>query len=178
MNGTLGNQTGDFLGRGRRGVDTDGLVGEHVVLLPETLAAEVAEVEAGHVAPLVDHQVVRLGERAIAPTTVKCLSDRANLKKFPNLNGEIVLLTYLERFLLIKYFRLVHIDAQTDSKHVEYLNLDSLSLDPEVYHCYLLLLELTLKMVNISTGPDEMWLNMVFNFYNMHQVQTSNLSPR
>ena len=66
-------------------MDTDGLVRQHVVLLAETFAAEVAEVEAGHVASLVDHQVVRLRERAIAPTTVVRLSDRANLEKFKNL---------------------------------------------------------------------------------------------
>jgi len=92
-------------------VYADGLVGQHVLLLPEALATEVAVVEAGHVTPLVDHQVVRLREGTIAPTTVIRLSDRANL----------------ERLLLIKYFHLVHIDAQTDSEHVEYLNLDSLS---------------------------------------------------
>ena len=59
----------------------DGLVGQHVLLLPEALATEVAVVEAGHVTPLVDHQVVRLREGTIAPTTVIRFSDRTNLEK-------------------------------------------------------------------------------------------------
>ena len=81
VNGAFCNQSSNLLGWGRWGVYADGLVGQHVLLLPETLATEVAVVEAGHVTPLVDHQVVRLREGTIAPTTVIRLSDRANLEK-------------------------------------------------------------------------------------------------
>ena len=56
------------------------LVDLHFLLAAEALATEVTEVERSDMAPLVDHQVVGLGERSVAPTTVVCLSDGTDLK--------------------------------------------------------------------------------------------------
>ena len=53
----------------------------HLLLAAEPLAAAVADVDAGHVAALVDHQVVRLAEAAVAPATVESLPDRLNLEE-------------------------------------------------------------------------------------------------
>jgi len=77
------------------------LVESHLLLAAEALAAGVAEVEAGHVAPLVDHEVVGFGEGALAPAAVKSLPDWA----------------YLERFLSIDYFCLVHVNTEADREH-------------------------------------------------------------
>ena len=52
----------------------------HVLLAAETLAAGVTEVEAGHVASLVDGEVVRLREGPGAPPAVVGLTHRPDLK--------------------------------------------------------------------------------------------------
>ena len=100
------------------------LVSSHVLFAAEALAASVAEVKAGHVAPLVDGEVVRLRERPGAPPTVVGLPHGADLE------GQVVVMssnvmrglylhlsTYLQRLFPVYNFCLVHIDTQTDSKH-------------------------------------------------------------
>ena len=52
----------------------------HVLLAAETLATGVTEVEVGHVASLVDGQVVRLREGPGAPPAVVGLTHRPDLK--------------------------------------------------------------------------------------------------
>jgi len=100
VNSTFGDEAGDLF-RWRRG-EVEQLVGPHVLLAAETLAAGVAEVEAGHVAPLVDGQVVRLGERPGAPPAVVGLAHR------PDLQG----------FFPVAGFLLVHFDTEADCKHL------------------------------------------------------------
>ena len=56
------------------------LVSSHVLFAAEALAASVAEVKAGHVAPLVDGEVVRLGEGPGTPPTVVGLPHGADLE--------------------------------------------------------------------------------------------------
>ena len=52
----------------------------HVLLAAETLAAGVTEVQVGHVASLVDGEVVRLREGPGAPPAVVGLTHRPDLK--------------------------------------------------------------------------------------------------
>lgn len=112
VNCALGDKSCDLLGWRGLGLHYHGLEGRtehlvalHLLLAAEPLAAAVADVDAGHVAALVDHQVVRLAEAAVAPATVESLSNRLNL----------------EGLFPVNYFGLVHVYAQADSKHVEYL---------------------------------------------------------
>ena len=56
------------------------LVSLHVLLAAEALATGVAEVEAGHVDPLVDGEVVGLREGPSAPPTVVGLTHCSDLK--------------------------------------------------------------------------------------------------
>jgi len=77
----------------------------HLLLAAEPFAASVALVEAGDVTPLMDHQVVSLAEASVTPTTVKGFSNWLNL----------------ERLFPVYNFGLVHVYAEADSKHLEYL---------------------------------------------------------
>ena len=56
------------------------LVSSHVLFAAEALAASVAEVKAGHVAPLVDGEVVGFGEGPGAPPAVVRLSHGSDLR--------------------------------------------------------------------------------------------------
>jgi len=51
----------------------------HVLLAAESLSTDVAVVEAGGVASLVNEEVVRLGEGAVTPATVVRLGHRSHL---------------------------------------------------------------------------------------------------
>ena len=99
----------------------------HLFLAAESFAAPVALVEAGDVTPLMDHQVVSLAEASVTPTTVKGFSNRLNLEQkcFNNRAFYSVLyysvFTYLERLFPVYNFGLVHVYAEADSKHLEYL---------------------------------------------------------
>jgi len=63
VNCTLCDETGYFFGFWRhQSIQAHLSVALHLLLAAEALAADVALVEAGHVASLVNHQVVRLGE--------------------------------------------------------------------------------------------------------------------
>ena len=103
-------------------VGPDLLVGPHVLLAAETLAAGVAEVEAGHVAPLVDGQVVRLGERPGAPPAVVGLAHRPDLKgERGSESGKYFQRErqrYLQGFFPVAGFLLVHFDTEADCKHL------------------------------------------------------------
>jgi len=78
VNSTLGDEAGDLF-RWRRG-EVEQFVSPHVLLAAETLAAGVAEVEVGHVASLVDGEVVRLREGPGAPPAVVGLTHRPDLQ--------------------------------------------------------------------------------------------------
>ena len=96
VNSTFGDEAGDLF-RWRRGEveqpammvrfifqtgvsRPDLLVSPHVLLAAETLATGVTEVEVGHVASLVDGQVVGLREGPGAPPAVVGLTNRPDLK--------------------------------------------------------------------------------------------------
>ena len=89
----------------------------HLLLAAEALAAGVAEVEAGHVAPLVDHEVVGFGEGALAPAAVKSLPDWAYLFSTRKITKIYITCSNLERFLSIDYFCLVHVNTEADREH-------------------------------------------------------------
>ena len=89
----------------------------HLLLAAEALAAGVAEVEARHVAPLVDHEVVGFGEGALAPAAVKSLPDWAYLFSTRKITKIYITCSNLERFLSIDYFCLVHVNTEADREH-------------------------------------------------------------
>lgn len=74
----------------------------HVLLAAESLSTDVAVVEAGGVASLVNEEVVRLGEGPVAPATVVRLCHRPNL----------------ECLLPAEDPGVVHIDTQAHGEHL------------------------------------------------------------
>lgn len=95
----------------------------HLLLTAEPFPAAVALMEAGNVASLMDHQVVSLAEASVTPTTIKSFSKRLYLEDkfswvcpFPDVS-----FTYLEWLFPVYNFCLVHVYAEADSKHLEYL---------------------------------------------------------
>ena len=128
----------------------------HLLLAAEPFAAPVALVVAGDVAPLMDHQVVSLAEASVTPTTVEGFSNRLDLKEkfvlafvksIPYFITERLVFTYLEWLFPVYNFGLVHVYAEADSKHLEYLDSGFTLCCPVRCGHLISALDLTLKMV-------------------------------
>jgi len=84
VHSALGDQPGNLFRR--RGLGLGNQRGAkhpvilHLLLTAEPFPASIALMEAGDVAPLMDHQVVSLAEASVTPTTIKSFSKRLDLE--------------------------------------------------------------------------------------------------